>query len=215
MSWLWWTLIGFASGAVPYSLLVGRLVLRQDIRRYGDHNPGAFNVLSAGGGKGVFLAAALLDGFKGCIPVGLAYFGQGITGWELIPVALAPALGHIFSPFLRFRGGKAIAVTFGIWAGLTVGEAPTFLGLLLGWWFFGVASSGWAVTFSAISFLIYALLRWLPENPVFVAIWAINAALLIWRYRADLHTSPALRTAFTRRVDALLGRRGESERPVR
>lgn len=49
----------------------------------------------------------------------------------LIPVAVAPLVGHAFSPFLRFRGGKGVTVTFGIWSGLLPGSAPAILGLAL------------------------------------------------------------------------------------
>jgi glycerol-3-phosphate acyltransferase PlsY len=47
---------------------------------------------------------------------------------------LAPLLGHIFSPFLKFRGGKGLSTTFGIWLGLTLWLGPTVFGLSLFAW---------------------------------------------------------------------------------
>ena len=110
MTTLIWIIIAFMCGALPFSVWVGKLALHTEIRNYGDHNPGATNVIRAGGWKwGV--PALLLDYLKGAIPVGIAYFVVGLDGVSLVLVALAPVLGHAFSPFLGFHGGKAVAVT--------------------------------------------------------------------------------------------------------
>ena len=84
-----WTLLAFLSGAVPYSVLIGRWVGKVDIRTVGDHNPGATNVMRALD-KRWFAAAFLLDTLKGAVPVGLAWFVFHIVGWGILPVALAP-----------------------------------------------------------------------------------------------------------------------------
>lgn len=125
---LTWILIAFVSGSLPYSVWIGRLALKDDIRSYGDGNPGAFNVFRAGG-KGWGWLAILLDGLKGAIPVGFAHYSAGLEGWPLVITALAPVIGHAYSPILKFRGGKAIAVTFGTWTGMTLWLAPTLLGI--------------------------------------------------------------------------------------
>ena len=130
MQTLFWVILGFVLGSIPFSLLVGKFALNTDIRSLGDGNPGGFNVWRAGGRFWAFLAV-LLDGFKGAIPVGLAHYVFGVNSWLLIPVALAPLLGHIFSPFLKFRGGKGLSTNFGIWLGLTLWLGPTVFGLSL------------------------------------------------------------------------------------
>jgi glycerol-3-phosphate acyltransferase PlsY len=190
MTALFWALLGFWLGAIPFSLWLGRLALRADIRNYGDGNPGATNAWRAGGWR-VGLPALLLDYLKGAIPVGLAHFKTGLTGWPLVVVALAPIIGHAFSPFLRFRGGKALAVTFGVWTGLTLGQYPIIFGLFLGLFLLAQTSHGWAVAFSVVAVLAYQLL--FAENIYLLMIWGINGGLLIWKYRADLSTSPQLR----------------------
>ena len=106
---LFWTLVGFLLGAIPFSLLMGRLFANKDIRTVGDGNPGGANAIKAGGLK-AGLPAILLDIGKGFLPVFLAQ-KYGLTGWSLVPVCLAPILGHAFSPFLRFHGGKALGAT--------------------------------------------------------------------------------------------------------
>lgn len=194
---LLWTIIGFFSGALMFSYWIGRWALRKDIREVGDGNPGMTNVLKAGG-KGWGAFAFALDAFKGAIPVALAKWVFGLSGWYLVPVALAPILGHAFSPFLRFRGGKAVAVSAGVWMALTIWEAPTMGGVLLGVWFAVVSVSGWAVVFMSLSLFAYFLLT--NPDPVLLAIWVGNTAVLAWKYRADLRLFPAPRPWLARRL---------------
>jgi glycerol-3-phosphate acyltransferase PlsY len=176
---------------VPFSVWIGRLALRTDIRRYGDGNPGASNVVRSGGWRWGALAL-LLDALKGAIPIGLTYWWAGLTGWSLVAVAIAPVAGHAFSPLLRFQGGKAVAVTFGIWAGLTLGEGPLVLGLALGLWFAVIAVDGWAVLLALLSLGAYLLMA-RPDDVTWLAIWAGNTLILAWKHRADLARFPGLR----------------------
>jgi glycerol-3-phosphate acyltransferase PlsY len=101
-------------------------------------------------------------------------------------------MGHAFSPLLRFRGGKAVAVTFGIWAGLTLWEGPTVLGLALGLWFALIAVDGWAMLLALFSLLAYLVLA-RPE-PDLLVVWAGNTLILAWKHRADLAQLPQLRS---------------------
>jgi glycerol-3-phosphate acyltransferase PlsY len=190
MTALFWTLLGFWLGAIPFSVWLGRLALRAEIRHYGDGNPGATNAWRAGGWR-VGLPALLLDFLKGASPVGLAHFQVGIMGWPLVAVALAPIIGHAFSPFLRFRGGKALAVTFGVWTGLTLGHYPLIFGLFLGLFLLVQTGHGWAVVFSVVAVLAYQ--RLFADNVYLLLIWVTNGGLLIWKYRAGLSTPPQLR----------------------
>lgn len=192
MNVITWTLIAFLSGSIPFSVLVGRLAAGVDIRQYGDRNPGAANVLRATN-WGWFAVASLLDYLKGATPVGVAWFWLGIGGWEIVPIALAPLLGHAYSPWLRFRGGKAVAATFGVWTGLTVGAGPIMLGLLLPLTFAVVVVSGWAVLLAMLGFGGFLWLQYSVYHPGFVVIWLGNLALLAWKYREDLAHPPGIR----------------------
>ncbi|MCE7946413.1 MAG: glycerol-3-phosphate acyltransferase [Chloroflexi bacterium CFX4] len=183
MSWLLWTALGFALGSLPFSVWIGRLALRKDIRSYGDRNPGATNVLRAGG-KLWFVAALLLDIAKGAAPVGAAYWLMGIRGMESVPIALAPVLGHAFSPFLGFKGGKAVATMGGIWIGLTLAYMPVVLMLLLIFWFYVVTVSGWAVILTALSGLAYLLIN-LPDQAL-IAVMIGCLLLSLYKQREDL-----------------------------
>lgn len=194
-------LLSFLAGALPFSVWVGRLALRTDIREYGDHNPGATNVLRAGGWRWGGLAL-LLDCLKAAIPVGFVHFGLGWSGWPLALVAIAPVAGHAFSPFLGWRGGKAVAATFGAWVGLTVWEGPTVLGLLLGLSFALIAASGWAMILAFLGLLAYFVLIPASFNPLdlrpaliptLLIAWLGHFAILVWKHRAELVHWPVLR----------------------
>ncbi len=191
-----WTALGFLSGSLPFSVWLGHLVARANVRRYGDGNPGAVNAWRAGGWR-AGLPALLLDYLKGATPVALARFGAGIGGWGLVPVALAPVLGHAFSPLLRFRGGKAIAVTFGIWSGLTLWAAPTVLGLALTLAIAVNSTDAWSPFFGMLVLLGYLVLARSPTP--FLVIWAGNFAILLWKHWRNLRTPPRAR-AYLRRL---------------
>jgi glycerol-3-phosphate acyltransferase PlsY len=103
----------FWLGACPFSVWTGRWLLGKDIRAYGDGNPGAYNVFRAGGRKAGILAI-ILDIAKGTPFVILAYALFKFPDLIVLAVGLSAILGHAFSPILRFKGGKAIGVTFGV-----------------------------------------------------------------------------------------------------
>ncbi|MDR7476103.1 MAG: glycerol-3-phosphate acyltransferase [Armatimonadota bacterium] len=197
---LLWTVLGFLSGSLPFSVWIGRLVARADIRRYGDGNPGAANTWRAGGWR-AGVPALLLEYLKGATPVALARFGAGIDGWGLLSVALAPVLGHAFSPLLRFRGGKAIAVTFGVWSGLTLWAGPTGMGLALVLALAVNRTDAWSAVFGVVVLGAYLLLSG-ASGPL-LAVWVGNLALVLWKHRRDLRTPPRARPWLRRLVGRL------------
>lgn len=189
-----WCLFGFFLGSLPFSVWVGNTALRKDIRQQGDHNPGATNVLRAGG-FGWYAIALVLDITKGALPVGLAAYVAGIDGWALLPIAIAPPLGHAFSPFLKFHGGKAVAASLGIWIGLTLWRIPLVGVLLLLVFSLLIEPPGWAVMF-AIAGMGAVIVTWLSD-PILLGVLLANAILLIYTHRADLSEPPRLRTPKT------------------
>src|SRR5215212_9316759 len=188
-AWIFWTLLAFLCGSVPFSLLIGFWVLKVDVRRYGDGNPGAANVIRAGGWW-VGIPAVLLDSLKGAAPVGSAYFVMGIQDWRIVPIAIAPVAGHAFSPWLHFRGGKAVAVTFGVWTGLTLGEAPVLLGIFLLLMYFTVAVNGWAVILAMLGLLGGG--GFTQHECVLLGVWLGSVASLILKQRDDLALAPGI-----------------------
>jgi len=106
------------------------LAVKKDLKTIGDGNPGAFNLWHAAGYK-LGLLGVLLDFMKGYLPLVFFYESGLIRGNLLIPAALAPVVGHVFPVFHKFRGGKAIAVTFGVWSAITGFRISLMLAVIL------------------------------------------------------------------------------------
>ena len=118
-------------GGIPFGYIAGKLLKGIDIREHGSRNVGATNVLRVVG-KGPGIAVYVLDALKGLLPVILAKFlWPGTTvglQWFYIAVALAAILGHIFTPYLRFKGGEGVATASG--AMLALAPLPLLIALL-------------------------------------------------------------------------------------
>ncbi len=196
---IFWTLMGFILGSIPFSLIVGKIVAGADIRRVGDGNPGGTNALKAGGLK-AGIPSIFLDIAKGFIPVYLAR-RAGLSGWELVPVALAPALGHAFSPFLRFHGGKALGATGGAWLALIGPEALLIYAVLAVPFTLFQTEDAWSANAGMVSLLGYAIL--IDGSAWLICFAALNTALIVWRHRAALTRPMQLRGW----VDHILARR--------
>jgi acyl phosphate:glycerol-3-phosphate acyltransferase len=184
-----WTAASFLAGSIPFSVVLGKLFSAGDIRSVGDGNPGAANAWKAGGAR-VGVPALLLDFLKGALPVGLALH-YGAAGYALAAVALAPVAGHAFSPFLRFRGGKAVAVTVGVWTGLTLWEGPVFLGFLFVLLYLFQENDAWSVIIALAALLGLLLYRWFV--PEMLLIWAGNISIVTFKHFADLTRPPRLK----------------------
>ena len=181
---------GYLLGAIPFSFLIGKLLAQKDIRQVGDGNPGGTNAWKAGG-KFVGLLSIALDIFKGFLPV---YIAQqiSIVTWGLIPICIAPILGHATQPFLKFRGGKALGVTGGAWAGI-IGlwvfwnfTALSMLALLF------VKDHAWSVMVGATSLLLWAV--FVDGSAWMIALAILTIAILTWTHRKELSSPPQFRS---------------------
>ncbi|HEX76125.1 MAG TPA: glycerol-3-phosphate acyltransferase [Dehalococcoidia bacterium] len=144
----------FCLGACPFSVWVGQWLLGKDIRDYGDGNPGAVNVFRAGGRKSAYLAA-ILDIGKGVPFVVLAHSFFGLTEVAVMAVGLSAILGHAFSPILRLKGGKSLAVTAGVLLALPQHEVLVVLLIFMFFGFLIIEIDAWRVMLGAAGSLIY------------------------------------------------------------
>jgi glycerol-3-phosphate acyltransferase PlsY len=199
-----WIGVAFVSGALPFSVWLGRAVTGRDVRRTGDGNPGAANAWRVGGWR-LGLVVLVLDFLKGALPVLAAHFGARLAGWPLAATAVAPVAGHAFSPFLAGRGGKGLTVTFGVWTGLTLAQVPLILGLFLVLFYAVQRADAWSVVFSLAGVLAHLL--WLPASGTLLAVWVGNMLILTWKHRQALRQAPGLRPQAVRWVAGALGRR--------
>lgn len=197
-----WIFISYLFGALPLAVWTGRRA-GHDIRDFGDGNPGATNVLRAAG-LGWGIVAYGLEFSKAAVPVGLANFTFGwgaAPGWErwlLVPIALAPSIGHAYSVFLGWRGGKALATIFGAWIGLTLIEVPAVILILIVFFFLLLDNDGWAVLLTGTLALVYLLV--FRPDPVLLAVSIGQLFLVIRTHRADLARRPQLRERWRRLV---------------
>jgi glycerol-3-phosphate acyltransferase PlsY len=113
-----------------------------DLRQQGSKNLGATNVYRVLG-WGYAIPVALVDVAKGAVPVFLAARWAGDTEWIPLLVGLAAVAGHVFSVFLRFKGGKGVATA----AGAVLALAPGPL---------GVSALGWVVVLLATGYMSLA-----------------------------------------------------------
>ena len=191
----------FLCGSLPFSVWLGKILLGLDVRKFGDGNPGAANAFRTGN-KLVGLLVLLLDISKAAAPVGWAYFNLGIRGIPMLLIAVAPILGHVFSPFLGFRGGKALATALGVWIGLTIWKLslPAVVGALIGITLF--TPPGWSAML-ALGGILAVLLIWLPD-PLFLTVWFSEVLILAWTHRLDLcqriHLRPGVTEFFSRKT---------------
>ena len=179
--------LAFWFGACPFSLWVGKWLLKKDIRDYGDGNPGATNVLRAGGRK-AFVLALFLDIGKGVPFVALAHYYFELPMAMVMAVGLSAILGHAFTPILRFNGGKALAVMGGVLLGLP--QLDIFFSLvvfmLLG--FLLIDVDAWRVMFGTTATLIYLVVtKGVSLEPLFML---CVIAILVVKHFDDLKTKP-------------------------
>ncbi len=148
-------LAGFLSGSVPWSWIVARS-RGVDLRRAGSGNVGATNLLRSCG-KAAGAAGLLLDALKGTVPALAALL---LTHDDLVTAVtvVAAVLGHVFSPWLGFRGGKGVATALGgvsVMAPLPLLAAlAVFAAVLAARRFVSLASVAAAVALSAAALLL-------------------------------------------------------------
>jgi len=171
--------LGYLLGAIPFGVVVTRLMGLGDLRTIGSGNIGATNVLRTGH-KGAALATLLLDSGKGAVAVLLARHFLDDTAAQI--AGGAAFVGHLYPVWLGFRGGKGVA---------------TFLGTLIALaWPVGLAACAvWLVTaalsrISSLSALVSAatavpLALALGHREMMLLVAAM-AVLIFWRHRANI-----------------------------
>lgn len=182
-----WCLGAFLCGSIPFGLLLVKLAGKGDVREHGSGNIGATNV-SRVGGKALGIVTLLLDIAKGFLPVFIARkLGLGDNG--LVLLALAAVLGHVFTPWLKFQGGKGVATALGVI--LAVGPQMLILPMstfILALWLTRHVSLGsiLAAAMVPMQFLILAFTFFGPPDWRMVLPLVILAVLVIWKHRDNI-----------------------------
>ncbi|HEX4845845.1 MAG TPA: glycerol-3-phosphate 1-O-acyltransferase PlsY [Geothrix sp.] len=174
-------LAAFLCGSIPFGLLLVKLAGKGDVRAHGSGNIGATNV-SRVGGKALGIVTLLLDILKGFLPVFLAR-QAGLGDGALSLVALAAVLGHVFTPWLKFQGGKGVATALGVAlafrASMVVPPLAVFLVLVLAFRYVSLGSVAAAAALPAT-----LLMR---GGPVAVVLpWTALALLVIVKHHDNI-----------------------------
>lgn len=172
--------VAYIVGSIPSGVIVSRLLKVPDPRQHGSGNAGATNVLRTSG-KMPALLVLIGDVVKGLIAVIVAV-ALGLTGFMLGIVALAAVLGHIFSAFLKFKGGKGVATAAGTLFALSpwvlVFSLATFVGVLFFKRFVSLAS----IVASAATPLFLLI----GGNYRYFIPFVLVAAVIIWKHQENI-----------------------------
>src|SRR4051812_46092491 len=172
-------LLGYLLGSIPFGLILTRLAGTVDLRSIGSGSIGATNVLRTGS-KGLAAATLICDALKGT----LAVFISGYYGgpYAAMLAALGAFLGHLFPVWLKFRGGKGVAVYIGALIGLFWPAAVIFCVMWL--------ATAFTTRYSSLSALIAAfvtpLFLWWFGHPALASLFVVLTLLMFYAHRENI-----------------------------
>jgi glycerol-3-phosphate acyltransferase PlsY len=182
-------LFGYLLGSVPTGLLLTKLFSKVDPRKTGSKNIGATNIFRTAG-KALGILTLVGDVLKGVIPTVIAMYLVPADQWGLsrhVWIALAglsPFLGHVFSIFLGFKGGKGVATALGFYLPIStisvLIEFLIFAGIVWKWRFISLGSITCAITIS----ILIAFFR--SDSQAYFIVSVIIAALILYRHQSNI-----------------------------
>ncbi len=171
-------------GSFPTSQVAARMGGGIDLREHGSKNVGATNLYRVLGLR-YAVPAGLVDVAKGTLPVAFLPRVAGVTeAWFPVAVGVAAVLGHVFSIFLKFRGGKGVATAAGAILALT----PKAMGLSAIVWVIALAGTGYmslASMLGAVAFPI-AVRVTEPENRLLFGLGLVLALFILFTHRSNI-----------------------------
>lgn len=190
----------FLAGSIPFGLLIAR-ANSVDIRRVGSGNIGATNVVRTVGIRPGILCF-VLDVLKGMVPALAAGVASGLVGtlsvpadqaWLWLGVVIAAVAGHMFSPWVGFKGGKGVATglgaMLGIYPALTTPGLAAFVAWIIivrRWRMVGIASVIAAALLPIVVAAQFAIAHHLDAATPFIAVTSVLALLIIVRHRGNI-----------------------------
>ena len=171
--------IGYLLGSIPFGLLLTRFAGTADLRSIGSGNIGATNVLRTGR-KGLAAATLLLDMLKGTVAVLIAGSLGGPNAAML--AALGAFLGHLFPVWLKFRGGKGVAVYIGVLLGLFWPAAVVFCLV----WLATAVTSRYSSLSALVASVVTPLFLWWFGHAALASLFAVLTLLLFYMHRENI-----------------------------
>jgi glycerol-3-phosphate acyltransferase PlsY len=176
-------LASYLLGAIPTSFLAGKLFRGIDLRQHGSGNLGATNLYRTLGAR-FAIPVGLFDMAKGAIPVMLIAPMASTSKYFAMLCGIMAVVGHVFSVFVRFRGGKGVATASGVMLGLT----PWAVLVSLAVWLIVVRVSGYVSLGSMAGAIVLPIAAWLlqPLQRDIIWIQILVALAIIWLHRANI-----------------------------
>ena len=171
--------IGYLFGSIPFGLVLTRLAGTADLRSIGSGNIGATNVLRTGR-KGLAAATLLLDMLKGTAAVIIAGYIGGPNAAML--AGLGAFLGHLFPIWLKFRGGKGVAVYIGVLLGLFWPAAMVFCLV----WLATALTSRYSSLAALVASFVTPLFLWWFSQPALASLSVVLTMLLFYMHRENI-----------------------------
>jgi glycerol-3-phosphate acyltransferase PlsY len=171
--------IGYFLGSIPFGLVLTKLAGTADLRSIGSGNIGATNVLRTGR-KGLAAATLLLDMLKGTAAVIICGYFGGPNAAML--AALGAFLGHLFPVWLKFRGGKGVAVYIGVLLGLFWPAAVVFCAV----WLATAVTSRYSSLSALLASFVTPLFLWWFGHAALAALCAVLTLLLFYMHRENI-----------------------------
>jgi glycerol-3-phosphate acyltransferase PlsY len=172
-------ILGYLLGSIPFGLVLTKLAGTQDLRAIGSGNIGATNVLRTGR-KGLAAATLICDALKGTVAVIIAGYLGGPNAAML--AALGAFLGHLFPVWLKFRGGKGVAVYIGVLIGLFWPAALVFCVL----WLAVAAASRYSSLASLVASFVTPIFLWWFGHPALASLFAVLTLLVFYVHRENI-----------------------------
>ncbi len=178
-----WLCCAYLTGSFPTSLVVGKLGAGVDLREKGSKNLGATNVYRVLGWR-YAIPVGIVDVTKGTVPVLLYAPGAGRGEWIPLLLGIAAIFGHVFSVFIKFKGGKGVATATGVVLGLApLATTVAMIGWALVVWATGFVSLGSIV--GALMFPVALLILGSPD-PFTLWIGIAIAAFIVFTHRSNV-----------------------------
>jgi glycerol-3-phosphate acyltransferase PlsY len=171
--------LGYLLGSIPFGLILTKLAGTKDLRSIGSGNIGATNVLRTGH-NGLAAATLLLDMLKGTAAVIIAGFYAGPNAAML--AALGAFLGHLFPVWLKFKGGKGVAVYIGVLIGLFWPAAVVFCVL----WLATAFTSRYSSLSALVASFVTPIFLWWFGHPALASLFAVLTLLLFYMHRENI-----------------------------
>lgn len=172
--------LAYLVGAIPFGLVVGKLFYGVDVRQHGSGNVGTTNVFRVLGKK-AGTAVLVCDMLKGYVPAAMA--AALFQPWFAIFIAAAPVVGHIYSIFLKGRGGKGIATG----AAVVLALVPAVFLIILAVWIILLLTTRYvSVASLAASFLVPVLTIAFREPLPYEIAGVLVAIIVWWAHRGNI-----------------------------